>query len=234
MNGLLNDVFTGRHNDLAWFMFINNDLSRIVCKWYVWFFCSGSEVKRFYHFSHLMSLRYRRYTTNMPAFWFDKQICTNGELWNNNFFLRWYMNSSGFYTEGNLYLVVYRLGHDYYLKLMGLDKNLFVYIGGYYSLFCAIWFVDLNGSVWLPELFIVTGGWTAGRANHYGMADGIIGNVQIAFPGTNFMGTALLLSFLQLVMSTIILGFVFDYLSAGCPSWRLKIIFTMDIIEGTV
>ena len=27
MSGLLNDVIAGRHNDLAWFMFINNDLS---------------------------------------------------------------------------------------------------------------------------------------------------------------------------------------------------------------
>ena len=39
--------------------------------------------------------------------------------------------------------------------------------------------------------------------------DGIVGNVQIAFPDTNFMGTALLLSFfLQLVMSKIISCFV--------------------------
>ena len=37
-------------------------------------------------------------------------------------------------------------------------------------------------------------------------AEGIVGNVQIAFPDTNFMGTALLLSFffLQLVMSKIL------------------------------
>ena len=29
MSGLLNDVITRRHNDLAWFMFINSDLSEL-------------------------------------------------------------------------------------------------------------------------------------------------------------------------------------------------------------
>ena len=29
MSGLLNDVNTRRHNDLAWFMFINSDLSEL-------------------------------------------------------------------------------------------------------------------------------------------------------------------------------------------------------------
>ena len=29
MNGLLNDVITGRHNDLAWFMFISSDHSEL-------------------------------------------------------------------------------------------------------------------------------------------------------------------------------------------------------------
>ena len=29
MSGLLNDVITGRHNDLAWFMFINSDHSKL-------------------------------------------------------------------------------------------------------------------------------------------------------------------------------------------------------------
>ena len=29
MSGFLNDVITGRHNDLAWFMFISSDLSEL-------------------------------------------------------------------------------------------------------------------------------------------------------------------------------------------------------------
>ena len=29
ISGLLNDVMTGRHNDLAWFMFISSDLSEL-------------------------------------------------------------------------------------------------------------------------------------------------------------------------------------------------------------
>ena len=29
MSGLLNDVNTRRHNDLAWFMFLNSDLSEL-------------------------------------------------------------------------------------------------------------------------------------------------------------------------------------------------------------
>ena len=45
MSGLLNDVVTGRHNDLAWFMFIRSDLSEFVCEWSIWFFCRGGEQK---------------------------------------------------------------------------------------------------------------------------------------------------------------------------------------------
>ena len=39
MSGLLNDVITGRYNDLAWFKFISSDISELSVNGLCGFFC---------------------------------------------------------------------------------------------------------------------------------------------------------------------------------------------------
>ena len=43
MSGLLNDVITGRHNDLAWFMFISSDYSELSVNGMAGFFSVEQE-----------------------------------------------------------------------------------------------------------------------------------------------------------------------------------------------
>ena len=53
-------------------------------------------------------------------------------------------------------------------------------------------------------------------------ADGIVGNVQIAFPDTNFMGTALLLSFLTAGNVHDHLRFCFLLFISRMPIWAVE------------
>ena len=46
MSGFLNDVITGRHNDLAWFMFISSDLSELSVNGLSGFFCRAGGNKK--------------------------------------------------------------------------------------------------------------------------------------------------------------------------------------------
>ena len=43
MSGLLNDVITGRHNDLSWFMFISSDYSELSVNGMAGFFSVEQE-----------------------------------------------------------------------------------------------------------------------------------------------------------------------------------------------